>query len=101
WYSSPVPSAQSTDPAGRTDLPSPLPPWLPSGGGRADPQGPGGTSGRPGPRRRWVPLWVRWTAVLVLLGLIFRRAIASVVLVALSAALHLVGINVHLPSVRF
>jgi len=37
----------------------------------------------------------------VLAGLIFRRAVASVVLVALSAALHLVGINVHLPSVRF
>jgi hypothetical protein len=34
-------------------------------------------------------------------GLIFRRAIASVVLIALSAALHFVGINVHLPSIRF
>jgi hypothetical protein len=37
----------------------------------------------------------------VLAGLIFRKAIASVVLAALSAALHLVGLNVHLPSVRF
>jgi hypothetical protein len=34
-------------------------------------------------------------------GLIFRRAIAAVVLMALSAALHLVGVQVHLPSVRF
>jgi hypothetical protein len=34
-------------------------------------------------------------------GLIFRRAIASVVLMALSAALHVVGLNVHLPSVKF
>jgi hypothetical protein len=39
--------------------------------------------------------------VLLVIGLIFRRAIASVVLVALSAALHLVGLNVHLPSVKF
>jgi hypothetical protein len=35
------------------------------------------------------------------IGLIFRRAIAAVVLMALSAAFHLVGINAHLPSVRF
>jgi len=53
------------------------------------------------PRRRRVPLWVKWTAVLVVVGLIFRRAIASVVLLALSAALHLIGINVHLPSIKF
>jgi hypothetical protein len=33
--------------------------------------------------------------------LIFRRAITSVVLFALSAALHLAGLNIHLPSVRF
>lgn len=37
----------------------------------------------------------------MLAGLIFRRAIASVVLLALSAALHLIGINVHLPSIKF
>jgi hypothetical protein len=35
-----------------------------------------------------------------LTGLIFRRAIAAVVLIALSAALHFVGINVHLPKIR-
>jgi len=39
--------------------------------------------------------------VLLVTGLIFRRAIASVVLMTLSAALHLVGLNVHLPSVKF
>jgi hypothetical protein len=39
--------------------------------------------------------------VLVLTGLIFRKAIASVVLAVLAAALHVVGLNVHLPSVRF
>jgi hypothetical protein len=39
--------------------------------------------------------------VLVVAGLIFRRALASVVLIALSAALHAVGLNVHLPHIRF
>jgi hypothetical protein len=57
----------------------------------------------PGPfrRRRRVPLWAKVTAVLVVAGLIFRRAIAWVVLVALSGALHLIGINVHLPHIKF
>jgi hypothetical protein len=52
------------------------------------------------PRRRIAP-WIRWTAVVLVAGLIFRRAVAAVVLMALSAALHLVGVQVHLPSVRF
>jgi hypothetical protein len=39
--------------------------------------------------------------VLAVAGLIFRRAIASVVLMALSATLHFLGFNVHLPSIRF
>jgi len=58
--------------------------------------------------RRWsrlflphIPRWARWAAILVVVGLIFRRAAAWVVLTALSAALHLVGINVHLPDVKF
>ena len=38
---------------------------------------------------------------MLVIGLIFRRAIASVVLMALSAALHLVGVDVHLPSIKF
>jgi hypothetical protein len=37
----------------------------------------------------------------VAVALIFRRAIASVVLAALSATLHLAGVDVRLPSVRF
>jgi hypothetical protein len=37
----------------------------------------------------------------VAVGLIFRRAIASVALIALTAALHFVGINIHLPHIRF
>jgi len=44
---------------------------------------------------------VKWTAALAVLGLIFRKAIASVVLTGLSAALHLVGVNVHLPHIKF
>ncbi len=52
-------------------------------------------------RRRRVPLQIKWAAGLLLAALIFRRAIASVVLMALSAALHLVGVNMHLPSVKF
>ena len=43
---------------------------------------------------------VTWIAVLAVAGLIFRKAIASVVLVGLSAALHLVGVNVHLPRIK-
>ncbi|MBO0821108.1 MAG: hypothetical protein J2P26_09690 [Nocardiopsaceae bacterium] len=50
---------------------------------------------------RFVPRWLRWTALVVVLGLIFRRAVAWVVLAALGGALHLIGINAHLPSVRF
>src|SRR5712691_4593879 len=52
------------------------------------------------PRRRRVPRKLKWAAALVLAGLIFRKAIAWAVLAALSATLHLVGINVHLPHVR-
>ena len=62
---------------------------------------PPGTPGTPPPRRRRVPRWVKWSAVVVVIGLIFRRAIAAVVLMALSAAFHLVGINVHLPHIKF
>jgi hypothetical protein len=55
-------------------------------------------------RRRWfriIPRWVRWTAVIVVLGLIFRRAVAWAVLAALSGALHLFGASLHLPHVTF
>ncbi len=38
---------------------------------------------------------------MVVLALIFRRVVAAAALLSLSAALHLVGINVHLPKVRF
>jgi hypothetical protein len=67
-----------------------------------------GDTGPPGrwgpgsrPRRRRIPLWIKGGAVVVIAGLLFRRAIASVILMALSAALHFLGFNVHLPSIRF
>ncbi len=50
-------------------------------------------------RRRRVSRKLAGGAVLVLLALIFRKAIAWAVLAALSAALHLVGLNVRLPHV--
>jgi hypothetical protein len=62
---------------------------------------------RPGPRRRWprliprIPRWARWAIVIGLVGLVFRRAVAWAVLAGLSAALHLIGVNVHLPNIRF
>ena len=52
-------------------------------------------------RRRRVPRKFKWAAVLILAGLIFRKAVAWAALAALSATLHLVGINVHLPHIRF
>ncbi len=64
----------------------------------AHPAGPGNGPGRQ--RRRISPRAIR-IAALVATGLIFRRAIASVALMALSATLHLAGLNVHLPSIRF
>lgn len=48
-----------------------------------------------------VPRWAKWTAILVIAGLVFRRAVAWAVLAALSAGLHLIGVNVRLPHVTF
>ncbi len=52
-------------------------------------------------RRRWrIPLRVKLAALAALLGLIFRKVIVWAVLAALSGALHVVGLNVHLPHVK-
>jgi hypothetical protein len=56
----------------------------------------------PPPPRGWfsgIPRWVRWSAVIVIVGLVFRRAVAWAVMAALSAALGLFG--VHLPHISF
>jgi hypothetical protein len=85
-------------PDGAPYQPVAVPPWHPSAAGRP---GPGRWPGGPGgPRRRRIPLGIKWAAAVVVAGLIFRKAIAAVVLMALSAAFHLVGVNVHLPSVK-
>jgi len=88
WPGQPIPQAP-----GWPGQPGPQAPGWPGGHG-----GRGGDSGR---RRGRLSPSVKWTAVLVAIGLIFRRAIAYAVLVGLSAALHLVGVNIHLPSIRF
>ena len=54
---------------------------------------------RTSPRRR-IPRKLAWAAVLVLVGLVFRKVIAWAVLVALSATLHLFGFNVRLPHIK-
>jgi hypothetical protein len=86
----------------------------PPGGGPAAPErgpergrrvGPGGSNASRGlkgsrGRRRWIPVPVKWGVAILLIGLIFRKAVAWAVLVALSSVLHLVGVNVHLPHVK-
>jgi hypothetical protein len=76
--------------------PRPEPPPRPYGEPRTLPLGPKFRG-----RRRRVPRKVKWAAVLILAGLIFRKAVGWAALAALSATLHLVGINVHLPHIRF
>jgi hypothetical protein len=76
----------------------PLPAGRPAPEAGPPPPGPGGPGRQ---RRRRVPRRLVWAAALVAVGLVFRRAIAAVVLLTLSGALHLVGINAHLPNIRF
>jgi hypothetical protein len=52
-------------------------------------------------RRRRIPRWLTWAVVIGVIGLIFRKAVAWVTIGALSFALHLIGINAHLPHIRF
>jgi hypothetical protein len=57
-------------------------------------------SRRRSPRRRRIPLKIKWAAILIVAGLIFRKAIAWAALAALSATVHLVGVDVRLPHVK-
>lgn len=52
-------------------------------------------------RRRPMRGWVKWVTGIAVIGLVFRKAIAFAVIAALAAALHLIGVNVHLPSIKF
>jgi hypothetical protein len=51
------------------------------------------------PRRHGIPRWAKWAAGLAVVAFIFRKAAGFAVITALSAALHLVGLNIHLPHV--
>ena len=64
----------------------------------AGPAQPPRTTGRA--PRQGISRKLKWAAVLIVTALIFRKVIAWAVLVALAAALHLVGLNVHLPHVK-
>ena len=95
---------------GAGDAPRPTevrPPWSAQDGGEQGAGAGWGTAGGPrrpdgpGRRGRRIPRWAKWSAAVLVAGLIFRRAISSVVLMALSASLHFIGFNVHLPHVRF
>jgi len=87
------------DQADWQDQPGPLAPRHAGPAGRTVPGY--GPRGGPGPRRRRISPKIKLAAVVLVLGLIFRRAIASVVLTTLSAALQVVGINAHLPNISF
>jgi hypothetical protein len=96
WYRAgdPYPAGEPPAPAQADPVPTrPGAPWP-----AAEPPLPA----RPGPapRRRRLRARVIWLAVAVLAGLIFRKAIAALVLTGLSAALHLAGVNVHLPHIK-
>jgi hypothetical protein len=60
---------------------------------------PGVLVGPPRAGRHLLPWWVKWAAGLTVIALIFRKALAFAVITALSTALHLIGLNVHLPHV--
>jgi hypothetical protein len=62
---------------------------------------PPGGPGYPRRRRLRIPRRVRWTALVVVSAVVFRRIVAWAVLAALSGLLHLVGASVHLPHVTF
>jgi hypothetical protein len=56
------------------------------------------------PRRHWyswIPRWLRWTALCVIVLDLFRRIAAWAVLAVLSGALHLFGVSAGLPHVSF
>ncbi len=62
---------------------------------------PGGHDSRSGEKKGRGRRRVAWIAVIAVAVLIFRRAIASITLLGLSAALHMAGLDVKLPHVGF
>jgi hypothetical protein len=96
----PYPPDETTDGDPWFIAPESLAPWRPGGGFGAEPGSPDRPGISRGRRPRRIPLKVKWAAIIVLIGLIFRKVIAFAVLAALSAALHLMGFNVHLPHIK-
>ena len=85
------PAWQTSDPPGDALAGQPGPDW--PGARRESPGGPGRR-----PRHPLTP-WLKWTAAALVVGLLFRRAIASLAVMALSAVLHFAGFQVHLPHI--
>ena len=88
--------------------PSPYPESYPQGYMRTRPLPEPAPHWQRGARRGWpprlrprIPRWAKWAIFIAVAGLVFRRAVAWAVLAALSAALHLIGVNVHLPNIKF
>jgi hypothetical protein len=50
--------------------------------------------------RRRIPRWLPWAVVIAVIALIFRKVVAWATIGALSFALHLIGINAHLPHIK-
>jgi hypothetical protein len=110
WYGARYPPATAGAGTDTAPYPPGYGPDRPAPAGTAPPTEAGSGAGPPGPvvpwrdpppRRRRIPRLVSWSVVVLVIGLIFRRAIAAVVITALSAAFHLIGVNVHLPHVKF
>lgn len=101
WYPPPesLPPRQSYDDPWYPP-PDSLPPRQPYREPGSRPSWPERAVVRTSPPRRRIPRKLTWAVVLVLAGLLFRKVIAWAVLTALSATLHLVGINAHLPHVN-
>lgn len=55
----------------------------------------------PQPSRWWRRIKIKWLVAVAIVVLVFRRAVLYAVLTALSGALHIVGLNVHLPHLSF
>ena len=51
-------------------------------------------------RRRRIPRWLPWAVAIALIGLVFRKVVAWMTIGALSFALHLIGIDAHLPHIK-
>jgi hypothetical protein len=102
YASQPPPQARPA--ATHTGGGQPGPDWPGPAGSQRVPGWPG--PGQPGwvpapPRRHPLVRWLKWTAVALVAGLFFRRVIASVTMMALSAALHFAGLQVRLPHISF